>query len=111
MSHFKTIPCEKKPRNHFTQKLTSENMVENGALFYFIVFVFLHLNFAQKLIYLLKMLYIHQNSICLTLAVETLQAFPSLDPIEISVDSKVNLLWPFLWRLQSLFLPVPPGPH
>lgn len=30
----------KKPSNHFTQRLTSENMLGDGTLFYFIVFVF-----------------------------------------------------------------------
>ena len=35
----------KKPRSHFTQRLTSENMLDNAIVFYFIKFVSLHLKF------------------------------------------------------------------
>lgn len=47
----------KKPSNHFTQRLTSENMLGDGTLFYFIVFVFFfHLKFTWEPIYLIKIL-------------------------------------------------------
>lgn len=92
----------KKPRNH--PEMTSANMVGGGALFYF------YLKLAQQPIYLIKILYFHQSFICLAFSIETLWAFPSLDPVEINVDSKANFLWPFLYQVQSLFLPVPPWP-
>lgn len=49
--------------------------------------------------------------VCLGSVMDTVWAFLSLDPVEINVDSKTSFLWPYLCWVQSLSLPVPPGPY